>query len=112
MHGLPGTGTWRKFARARAPGQPAFGDLGRLNGVEWKRGPLERFTGRRCNGAECLISANSFVKGTRALRPRGLLQQPANDWRYCGRSPRLSPFVPPRQEKGEFHACTVPWIVR
>jgi len=74
--------------------------------------PVARFTGWRCNGAECLISANSFVKGTRALRPRGLLQQPASDRRYCRRSPRLSPFVPPRQEKGEFHACTVPWIVR
>jgi hypothetical protein len=24
----------------------------------------------------------------------------------------LSPFVPPRQEKGAFHACTLPWIVR
>ena len=74
--------------------------------------PVERFTGRRWNGAECLSSANSSVKGTRALRPRGLLRQPASDWRYCGRSPRLSPFVPPRQEKGEFHACTVPRIVR
>ena len=35
-----------------APGQPVFGDLRRCNGVEWKRGPVERFTGRRWNGAE------------------------------------------------------------
>jgi hypothetical protein len=27
-----------------APGQPVFGDLRRWNGVEWKRGPVERFT--------------------------------------------------------------------
>ena len=31
-----------------APGQPVFGDLRRWNGVEWKRGPVER----RWNGAE------------------------------------------------------------
>ena len=68
--------------------------------------------GWRWNGAECLISAEQFRQGHARLRPRGLLRQPASDWRYCGRSPRLFPFVPPRQEKGEFHACTVPRIVR
>ena len=35
-----------------APGQPVFGDLRRCNGVQWKRGPVERFTGWRWNGAE------------------------------------------------------------
>ena len=35
-----------------APGQPVFGDLRRCSGVEWKRGPGERFTGWRWNGAE------------------------------------------------------------
>jgi hypothetical protein len=35
-----------------APGLPVFGDLRRWNGVEWKRGPVEWFTGRRWNGAE------------------------------------------------------------
>jgi hypothetical protein len=34
-----------------APGQPVFGDLRRCNGVEWKREPVERFTGWRWNGA-------------------------------------------------------------
>ena len=35
-----------------APGLPVFDDLRRWNGVEWKRGPVERFSGRRWNGAE------------------------------------------------------------
>jgi len=35
-----------------APGQPVFGDLRRCNGAEWKRGPVEWFTGQRWNGAE------------------------------------------------------------
>jgi len=39
--------------RARSVrGEPVFGDLRRCNGVEWKRGPVERFTGWRWNGAE------------------------------------------------------------
>ena len=46
--------------------------------------PVERFTGRHCNGAECLSSANSSVKGTRALRPRGLWRQAASDWSAFG----------------------------
>jgi hypothetical protein len=41
--------------------------------------PVERFTGRRWIGAECLSSANSSFEGMRALRPRGLLRQPAGD---------------------------------
>ncbi len=35
-----------------APGLPVFDDLRRCSGAEWKRGPVERFTGRRWNGAE------------------------------------------------------------
>jgi hypothetical protein len=35
-----------------APGQPVFDDLRRCSGAECKRGPVERFTGRRWNGAE------------------------------------------------------------
>jgi hypothetical protein len=33
-------------------GMPVFDDLSRWNGLEWKRGPVERFTGRRWHGAE------------------------------------------------------------
>jgi hypothetical protein len=49
----------RNLAKALAltvPGQPVFGDLRRCNGVEWKRGPVERFTGWRRNGAEWLLA--------------------------------------------------------
>jgi len=75
------------------------------------------FTSRRCNGAECLISANSSFEGTRTLRPRGLLRQPASDWRYCGRSPRLSPFVPAPTGKRRISClygapdCQIKWVV-
>ena len=37
--------------RAHAAGEPVFDDLRRWNGAEWKRGPVERFTGWRWNGA-------------------------------------------------------------
>ena len=52
-----------------APGQPVFGDLRRWNGVEWKRGPVERFTGRRWNGAEWnrLELAKSGPKASRCV---------------------------------------------
>ena len=51
MRGLPAEGIWRKLTLT-APGQPVFGDLRRWNGAEWKRGPVECFTGWRWNGAE------------------------------------------------------------
>jgi hypothetical protein len=52
MRGLPAEGTWRKLTRSQRRGLPVFDDLRRCNGVEWKRGPVESFTGWRWNGAE------------------------------------------------------------
>jgi len=34
------------------PGQPVFDDLRRCSGAEWKRGPVEWFTGPGWNGAQ------------------------------------------------------------
>jgi len=79
--------------------------------------PVARFTGWHCNGAECLISANSFVKGTRALRPRGLLQQPASDWSILrGITARVT-FCPAPTGKRRISClygapdCQIKWVV-
>ena len=62
-------------------------------------------------------AANSSFNGTRASRPRGLLRQPASDWRYCGRSPRLPPFVPTPTGKRRISClygapdCQIKWVV-
>jgi hypothetical protein len=52
MRGVPAEGTLRKLPLSPRRGKPVFDDLRRCSGAEWKRGPVERFTGWRWNGAE------------------------------------------------------------
>ena len=51
MRDLSAEGLCKSFA-LMAPGPPVFDDLRRWNAAQWKRGPVERFTGWRWNGAE------------------------------------------------------------
>ena len=64
MRGVPAEGTWRKLARSRAPGQLVFDDLRRCSGVEWKRGPVERFPG--LSGSFTLWRSSCPWRGSRA----------------------------------------------